>query len=57
MVSELYDYMTDNYHGYCATEIEESVRNHLISFAAEEARYHDTVEKLSDYAKRFGYDY
>ncbi len=57
MVSELYDYMLGNYHGYCATEIEASVRNHLLSFAAEKARKEDTVEKIRDYAKQFGYDY
>ena len=49
IVVELYDYLSGNYTGYCAANIEVSVQNHLIGFAAEKARRNDTVEYVSDF--------
>lgn len=52
MIGELYDYMTDNYHGYSAADIDTSVQNHLIAFAAEYARWNHTVETMDEFRKR-----
>lgn len=52
MIGELYDYMTGNYRGYSAADIDISVNNHLISFAAEHARKNHTVEAIDEFRKR-----
>ena len=57
IVYELYDYLSGSYTGYCAADIDVSVKNHMIGFAAEAARHNDTVESVVDYCKRFGFDY
>lgn len=57
IVTELYDYMSGNYTGFCAADIDTSVKNHLIGFAAEYARHHDVVENVAQYSKEHGYDY
>ena len=57
IIEELYDYMNGNYTGYCAADIEISVKNHLIGFAAEKARHNDTVEYVAKFAGENGYDY
>lgn len=54
IVKELYDYLTGNYTGYCAADIQRSVKNHLIGFAAEKARHANTVEDLDAYFTGFG---
>ena len=46
MVAEAYDYSNDDYKGYCAANIDISVKNHLICFAAEKARHENTVESV-----------
>ena len=45
----VYDYLSSNYVGFCAADIETSVKNHLIGFAAEEARITDRVVYMADY--------
>ncbi len=57
IVEELYEYMSREYTGFCAADIQTSVKNHLIGFAAEEARHSDTVEDIAKYSKKFGFDY
>ncbi len=57
IVTELYDYLAGDYKGFCAADIEASIRNHIIGFAAEKARKEDTVENIHKYAEKFGYDY
>lgn len=57
IVSELYDYLNGDYVGFCAADIDTSVKNHLIGFAAEKARHNDTVEKIVEYSKQLGYEY
>ncbi len=57
IVVELYDYLVGDYKGFCAADIEDSIRNHLIGFAAEKARHNDTVENIAEYCKKFDYDY
>ena len=49
MISELYDYFGDNYNGYCAADINISVKNHLVGFAAEKSRHEDTVESVDKF--------
>lgn len=57
IVEELYDYLSDTYTGYCAADIDTSVKNHMIGFAAEKARHDDTVENVAAFSKKYGYDY
>ena len=54
IVVELYDYLNDCYEGYCAADIETSVENHLIGFAAEEARNNDRVVHMADFLRELG---
>ncbi len=54
IVSALYELLTDTYHGNNVANITESVKNHLIAYAAEESRHTDTVVNINDYMKKFG---
>lgn len=54
LVYELYDYLGGNYNGYCAADINISVKNHLIGFAAEKSRREDSVESIDKYFTEFG---
>ncbi len=49
IIAEMYDYFTGSYTGYCAADIEVSVQNHMIGFAAEKARRNDTVEYVANF--------
>ncbi|MBR3837790.1 MAG: Gfo/Idh/MocA family oxidoreductase [Clostridia bacterium] len=53
IIRELYDYMSGDYKGYRAADIETSVSNHLLCFAAEEARHTSTVVSTCEFAARF----
>lgn len=57
IVAELYEYLSGDYTGYCAANIDISVKNHLIGFAAEKARHDNTVENVPAYAEALGFDY
>ena len=57
IIWELYEYLMGDYQGYCAADIEISVKNHLIGFAAEKARHNDTIESITAYCDRFGFQY
>ncbi len=54
MISEAYDYFSGNYKGFTAADIDISVKNHLIGFAAEKARKSGTVESIDDYFREYG---
>lgn len=54
IVAELHDYLSGNYTGYCAANIQVSVQNHMIGFAAEKARHEGTVEDVQKYSAQFG---
>ena len=54
IVRELHLYMADGYDGYRAADIHTSVRNHMIGFAAEEARHNSTVVSVDEYMAGFG---
>ena len=55
IVWELYDYLSGSYKGVCAADITISVKNHLIGFAAEEARHSNTVVNVDDFFARYGF--
>lgn len=54
LIYELYDYLNGNYKGYCAADINISVKNHLIGFAAEKSRHEDTVESIDEFFDTYG---
>lgn len=54
IVWELYDYLSDDYHGFCAADIGVSAQNHLIGFAAEQSRRHGTVVDVAAYLTAHG---
>ena len=56
IVTDLYDYLTGNYTGNSIANIRVSVANHLIGFAAEEARHNDTVVQMDDYFAKNNYE-
>ena len=51
IVREMYDYFCGCYEGFRVADIQVSVRNHMIGFAAEQARLEGTVVSLEDYRK------
>jgi len=51
IIKELYDYLCDDYKGFCAASIDVSVQNHIIGFAAEKARRDGTVESVPAFAE------
>ena len=55
IIHELYEYMSGSYTGYCAADINISVKNHLIGFAAEKARHNDTVVSIDEFDKNYGF--
>jgi predicted dehydrogenase len=57
IIEELYEYLIGEYTGFCAADIDISIKNHLIGFAAEKARRNDTIENIVDYCKRFNFEY
>ncbi|MBQ8881418.1 MAG: Gfo/Idh/MocA family oxidoreductase [Oscillospiraceae bacterium] len=54
IMNELYDYFSDTYTGYKATNISTSVKNHLLAFAAEESRLNNTVVDMDKFVESFG---
>lgn len=54
IIWELYDYLSGSYNGYCAADINTSVKNHLIGFAAEKARHSGTVEDIDAFFEGYG---
>lgn len=55
IISEMYDYLQDEYHGYCAADIETSVKNHMIGFAAEKARLNNIVVNMDEFDETSSY--
>lgn len=49
IICDFYDYLNGTYTGSSIAEIQTSVANHLITFAAEEARKTDTVVSVDDF--------
>ena len=55
IVFDMYDYLNGTYMGCSVSRISTSVANHLIGFAAEEARHNDTVVSMNEYNKKYGF--
>lgn len=53
IVHALYLYLTGEYNGNSVPDIEESCYNHMLTFAAEEARLTDSVVDIDEYIGRF----
>ena len=51
IVSALYEYLTGIYAGKSISTITDSCNNHLIVFAAEEARKKQTIVDMDDYIR------
>lgn len=49
IISTLYDYLTNNYHGFSVSSLTTSVENHLLVFAAEESRATNRVIDMDEY--------
>ncbi len=56
IVHDLYDYLIGNYTGFSVADIHISVANHLIGFAAEQARHTDTVVSMDDFCKEHHFE-
>lgn len=54
IIEEMHEYFSDNYTGFRAADIQVSVRNHMIGFAAEQARHNGTVVSVEEYMKEKG---
>ncbi len=55
IIYDMYDYLNGTYTGCSVSEISTSVANHLIGFAAEEARHNDTVVYMKEYNEKHGF--
>ena len=55
IVAELHEYLSGDYTGYCAANIQVSVQNHMIGFAAEKARHENTVEDVKKFASQYNF--
>ncbi len=53
LVRELHQFLSGDYDGYRAADIDVSVRNHFLAFAAEEARRKGTVVDMDAYYKKY----
>ncbi len=51
IIRELHQYLSGSYTGYRAADIHISVANHLIGFAAEQARHEGTVVDIEEFSK------
>lgn len=54
IVREMYDYFCGCYEGFRVADIQVSVRNHMIGFAAEQARLENRVVSLEAYLQQQG---
>lgn len=55
IVEEMYEYLSGTYEGFRAADITTSVSNHLIGFAAEEARHRRTVVNVDEFCSRLDF--
>lgn len=51
IIRELHQYLSGSYTGFRAADIHISVENHLIGFAAEQARHTNTVVDIDEFSK------
>jgi len=55
IIKELHEYLSDTYTGFRAADITTSVKNHLIGFAAEQARHGKRVVSMDEVMKKYGF--
>ena len=53
IIRELYDYLSGTYTGFRAADIDISVKNHIIAFAAEQARREGTVVNVEEMLRQY----
>ena len=53
IIKELYEYLTGDYKGFRAADVQTSVQNHMIGFAAETARETGTVVAVDQVLKQY----
>ena len=56
IIYDLYDYLAGSYDGISVADISKSVANHMIGFAAEEARHADAVVDVDEFFKKNNYE-
>lgn len=56
IVKELYEYLSGSYTGYRAADVHTSVKNHLIGFAAEQARHERIVVSMDEVMRQYGFE-
>ena len=54
IIKELYEYLSGCYTGFRAADVDISVRNHMIGFAAEKARHERSVVNVEEMLKDYG---
>lgn len=54
IIREMYAYFVGDYQGFRAADLDVSVRNHIIGFAAEEARHSRTVVDVAEMLAKYG---
>ena len=55
IIKEFYEYLSGAYEGFRAADITVSVKNHLIGFAAEQARNTGTVVDVDEFFRQYGF--
>ena len=55
LVEELYQYLSGDYNGYRAADIDVSVRNHFLAFAAEISRNEGVIVDMDRYYEQYGF--
>ena len=55
IIREMYDYFSGEYTGFRAADIDISVKNHIIGFAAEIARHTHTVMDVQKVLREYGF--
>ncbi len=53
IIRELYEYLSDSYAGFRAADIDASVENHFIAFAAEQSRREGTVVNVEKMLRQY----
>lgn len=54
IVMEMYEYFAGEYTGFRAADLDVSVKNHMIGFAAEDARLSRTVVDVQEMIRKYG---
>jgi hypothetical protein len=56
IVYDLYEYLTGTYNGFDIAEIDISVQNHMMAFAAEESRLTNKIVDVKDFCKQYKFE-